>query len=1337
MKFDEAKPFIEFVARSGYKVKPKVSKSGKQSSRRTTPLHHLCRRDCWIFSTDENIVANWLFDVYDGIDVNYIDKSGLTYFHVACKFGRTDVVKKFLDLGQDPNLVWPKTNYSSLHLAMQRQQRGVAELLLRAGADPNSVGEDGNTPLNFICYIHNYVDLAKMLFELSDEKYRVQVDHLDKYKNTPLHVALKYDETELARFLLEMGADLNLADGDDRNNGLHLVCKMGEGNDGLADMIFGNDDYKPLPIHARNHKGNTPLHLAMRSGALNMVEVLLRHGADSNATNKKGMTPLHILCKKYDDPTMLNLFLRVNDELGRPVLIDALDNNGETPLVWALNHGNLHSAEVLLRRGVDPRLGPPLNHICYYGDHWVELFFDIIDGRNQVVDINARDNEGDTPLIVAAEYGHRNSTELLLRRGGDPNLVNNVGMTALHRICEDYNVGDRAERFFAIIDEIGQRVLINAQNTEGNAPLHLALPRGYTDLVRLLLRRGSDPNLANAEGSTPLHVICKRDSDDDLAKLFFDINDEIDQRVLVDARDNLGNTPLLLALSQGHIDLVRLLLSRGSNPNLVDEEGSTPLHVICKREQDDGMVKMYFEINKELERLVQVDARDELFRTPLQLALTSLLPDAIDALLANGAALPSVFPPTVDDFRLRFNSEEYNKNYVKLRVASGILVVIDCLYIHRYEMDRTDALKIMKLFADFGLYEKSTNLEKYYWYDDKKFAGKSKETMTPLGGSRRTCVCACAYTYKSHTVFINCFFFSTACPAARRHRRCCFECDCIILYICITTLDHECVQQERKDRLICVRKYILAAHARNGGFHLNDDAARTVRVLTANATVSRFKNYACCTVCASGHAYTTTFSCVCCTLDNGMCDGDARGQRFKPAPCSPYLTSNLFERKYSYSTEVYSTVKIAHEQEPLHSTLNIVMNEYGKSITIDSAQARTKRMDITLYDDEATRRTARAVLLETQCSSPMRRRTDNQWSQLIAPGTRPICELRMRAAARGTFFKPRARSHRIVFIYVWAYMCVRTRCIKRALRSRRIDFAMSSLYTLCQTSHQRRIFSQYAAKVINYELQRAQFMKNNEFDYKVSLDARALARVAANRDHWALCARAQFVHTPTLNSAPPPISRPRVERRLVKKKKRKKSNCTRAAYRQPRPSYIINLRSNMCVIHVCAQQSTGRRASARSFRRVLESFDSRKNRQTNVVTLIYIVSFAIIRYYTRCYCNAFYNIQSSPRRISSHIKISAPYRIRTLEHANSASHGSNEHRACSNGRSIYMYRSVLAQQQIVAFRTAIGATRLADFRFGSAHTQRHSHRATSPICPLLHANLSAMVAFYMPLYGGV
>ncbi|CAB0043911.1 unnamed protein product [Trichogramma brassicae] len=174
MKYDEAKSFIEFVARSGYKVKPKVSKNGKQSSRRTTPLHHLCRRDSWPFSTNLPVVANWLFDIYDGIDVNYTDKSKLTHFHVACKFGRTGVVKKFLELGQDPNLIWPEEKRSPLHLAMKHRQREVSELLLRAGADPNSVDNDGMTPLIAICEYHGDVDLARMLFEFSDKKYRVR-----------------------------------------------------------------------------------------------------------------------------------------------------------------------------------------------------------------------------------------------------------------------------------------------------------------------------------------------------------------------------------------------------------------------------------------------------------------------------------------------------------------------------------------------------------------------------------------------------------------------------------------------------------------------------------------------------------------------------------------------------------------------------------------------------------------------------------------------------------------------------------------------------------------------------------------------------------------------------------------------------------------------------------------------------------------------------------------------------------------------------------------------------------------------------------------------------------
>uniref|UniRef100_A0ABD2WWP6 Uncharacterized protein n=1 Tax=Trichogramma kaykai TaxID=54128 RepID=A0ABD2WWP6_9HYME len=77
----------------------------------------------------------------------------------------------------------------------------------------------------------------------------------------------------------------------------------------------------------------------------------------------------------------------------------------------------------------------------------------------------------------------------------------------------------------------------------------MATTSGDEDIIWVLLRGGADPNLTNKDGLTTLHFICNHEVDGDMAEMFFKINDEIQQTVQIDARDNLGRTPLQLAVS--------------------------------------------------------------------------------------------------------------------------------------------------------------------------------------------------------------------------------------------------------------------------------------------------------------------------------------------------------------------------------------------------------------------------------------------------------------------------------------------------------------------------------------------------------------------------------------------------------------------------------------------------------------------------------------------------------------------------------------------------------------------------------------------------------------------
>ncbi|CAB0029459.1 unnamed protein product [Trichogramma brassicae] len=341
---------------------------------------------------------------------------------------------------------------------------------------------------------------------------------------------------------------------------------------------------------------------------------------------------------------------------------------------------------------------------------------------------------GDSALHFALSFSSSDDVMiLLLRAGASPNLANKKGLTPLHLIAEIPCFCQTVKLFFQINGELNQMVQINARDKSGDTPLHVALKKCHEkNEFEVLLRNGASPNLANDEGSTPLHIICKRNQHDvdEMAEFFFKVNDELNQLVQINARDKLGDTPLHVALKKRQEEVLEVLLRNGSDPNLANDEGSTPLHIICKRNQHDvdDMAELFFEINDELNQQVQVDVRDNLGRTPLQWAVMSCLPRAVESLLNRGADLSSFVFPSFSQF------DECFKSYKDLRrifrLTSGLLAAVECLEKRGYELEPRGVMMIIILFKKHELFQASEDLDELLWYDDdEELANEARQKM--------------------------------------------------------------------------------------------------------------------------------------------------------------------------------------------------------------------------------------------------------------------------------------------------------------------------------------------------------------------------------------------------------------------------------------------------------------------------------------------------------------------------------------------------------------------------------------------------------------------------------
>lgn len=277
--------------------------------------------------------------------------------------------------------------------------------------------------------------------------------------------------------------------------------------------------------------GATPLTEAVKRGDREAVRRLLRTRVDVNRAEADGMRALHWAVQASDLETV-NLLLKAGAKVETP------NRYGLRPLTLAATNGDARVTEALLAAGADAKgVGPDGEPVVMTAARTGDP--DTIRRLlTRGADVNAREPEfGETALMWAASENHADAVKLLLEAGAQAN--------------------QRSRRLDAPVLEFPRSGGPNSPFPRGGwTPLMFAARDGAMEAARALVDGGADLNMvALPETDVPL-------KDDELTS----------------ADRGVGTSALVFAIINSHYDLAAVLLEKGANPNVEDLSGMAALY---------------------------------------------------------------------------------------------------------------------------------------------------------------------------------------------------------------------------------------------------------------------------------------------------------------------------------------------------------------------------------------------------------------------------------------------------------------------------------------------------------------------------------------------------------------------------------------------------------------------------------------------------------------------------------------------------------------------------------------------------------------------------------------
>jgi ankyrin repeat protein len=410
--------------------------------------------------------------------------------------------------------------------------------------------------------------------------YNIEINSQYSQGLTALMVAVQSGQCDLVSHLLSKNAVPTITD----NRGYNLLMLAAE--QGQRDMLTFLIEQHNMQIDARNEEGFTPLMLSVIHGQVEAFTNLVNAGADYNLRVQCNQcdSSLLMLAAGHGQNEIINNILSIND-----INIDEQNNEGMTALMIAAAAGQLDTLNFLLERGASLQITTIQDCTILMvasACNQPAMVKVLIDTHH--VEINDQDKNGLTALMMAAINGSVEVIDVLLERNADRKLTDKDDCHALMHAA----IQGEAEAITRLIGGIhtfdvnhacdshaleclfDKGMEVDFENNSKRTALMVAAMAGETQTVKQLISYGADVNKADLGGYTSLMHAIEADENN---QAMFDIL--LNGGSNIEHKDNMGRTPLMIAVQKKKRTLYHKLIELGSDINAIDKNGNSLLMI--------------------------------------------------------------------------------------------------------------------------------------------------------------------------------------------------------------------------------------------------------------------------------------------------------------------------------------------------------------------------------------------------------------------------------------------------------------------------------------------------------------------------------------------------------------------------------------------------------------------------------------------------------------------------------------------------------------------------------------------------------------------------------------